>query len=87
MVAGTLQYSFFCDNCYKASMATVQNISRIIATNSYLFQIKYVESNVFTFCHYEKETITQLFWDCIYINPLWGEFIAWYNDKESENLV
>ena len=60
---------------------------RIIATNSYLFQIKYVDSDVCTFCHYEKETITHLFWDCIYINPLWGEFIAWYNDKESENIV
>ena len=60
---------------------------RIIATNSYLFQIKYVESDVCTFCHYGKETFTHLFWDCIYINPLWGEFIAWYNDKESENIV
>ena len=62
-------------------------IHRIIATNSYLFNIKYVESDVCTFCHYEKETITHLFWDCIYINPLWGEFAAWYNDKQSENIV
>ena len=62
-------------------------VHRIIATNSYLFQIKYVESDVCTFYHYEKETINHLFWDCIYINPLWGEFVAWYNDKQSENIV
>ena len=51
-----------------------------MAINSYLFQIKYIESDVCTKCHYEKETITHLFWNCIYtcINPLWGEFAAWY---------
>ena len=59
---------------------------RIIATNSYLFQSKYEESDVCTFCYYERKKY-QSFWVCIHINLLWGEFIAWYNDKESVNIV
>ena len=78
---------FIVTNDTKLQWLQFRIIHRILATNSYLFNIKYVESDVCTFCHYEKETITHLFWDCIYINPLWGEFAAWYNDKQSENIV
>ena len=35
----------------------------------------------------KKKQLPIFFWDCIYINPLWGEFVAWYNDKQSENIV
>ena len=35
----------------------------------------------------EPETIQHLFWDCIYINPLLGEFISWIRNICSENFV
>ena len=60
---------------------------RIIATNSYLFQIKYKDSDKCSFCNREKETIIHLFWDCIFVNPLWGEFRSWYIDKCSEYIL
>ena len=36
---------------------------RILATNSYLFKIKYINSDTCSFCNIETETITHLFWD------------------------
>ena len=59
---------------------------RILGTNSYLFKIRYINSDVCSFCSREKETIKHLFWDCIYINPLIGEFVAWIKDVHSENF-
>ena len=59
---------------------------RILGTNSYLFKIRYINSDLCSFCIREKETIKHLFWDCIYINPLIGEFVAWIKDVHSENF-
>ena len=59
---------------------------RILATNSYLFKIKYVDTDTCSFCNIETETITHLFWDCIYINPLLGEVITWVKNTSSENF-
>ena len=38
---------------------------RILAINSYLFKIKYIDSDTCSCCNIETETITHLFWDCI----------------------
>ena len=70
MVAGTLQYSFYCDDWNKTSMATIQNNSKNNSYKLISIQIKYVKSDECAFCHYDTETITHLFGDCIYINPL-----------------
>ena len=35
----------------------------------------------------EPETIQHLFWKCIYINPLLGEFISLIRNICSENFV
>ena len=59
---------------------------RILATNSYLFKIKYIDSDTCSFCNIETETITHLLWDCIYINPLLGEFVTWVKNTSSENF-
>ena len=60
---------------------------RILGTNSYLHKIKYIDTDLCTFCNMEPETIQHLFWDCIYINPLLGEFISWIRNICSEHFV
>ena len=35
---------------------------------------------------FQTETITYLFWDCIYIYPLFGEFATWVKNTSPENV-
>ena len=59
---------------------------RILGTNSYLCKIKIKNSDLCTFCNIESETIVHLFWDCIYVNPILGEFVTWVKTISKQNF-
>ena len=59
---------------------------RILATNSYLLKINYIDSELCTFCNTESETIIHLFWECQYVHIIWVEFIRWVNTRSRRNL-
>ena len=46
-------------------------LHRRIATNSYLFKIKFSESNLCCFCQTAQETLLHLFWECPITEPFW----------------
>ena len=39
-------------------------LHRIITTNTFLYKIKYIESNICDLCNSEPETLEHLFFDC-----------------------
>ena len=47
-------------------------LHRRIATNSFLFKIKLLESNLCCFCQSAKETLLHLFWECPIIEAFWN---------------
>ena len=61
-------------------------IYRILATNSYLFRIGYKNSEMCTFCNFDKETIQHLFWECTYVQEFWNSTISLINNKLNVNI-
>ena len=68
------------------SGCSIELIVRILGTNSYLCKIKIKNSDLCTFCNIERETIVHLFWDCIYVNPILGEFVTWVKTISKQNF-
>ena len=56
-------------------------IHRILGTNSFLFKINKVDSNVCVFCKEEEETLIHLFCSCIYSINFWTSLVYWVKDK------
>jgi len=47
-------------------------LHRRIATNSFLFKIKFSESNLCSFCQIAQETLLHLFWECPITEAFWN---------------
>ena len=47
-------------------------LHRRIATNSFLFKIKFSESNLCCFCQSAQETLLHLFWECRITETFWN---------------
>ena len=47
-------------------------LNRRIATNSFLFKIKFPESNRCCFCQSAQETLLHLFWECPITEAFWN---------------
>ena len=47
-------------------------LHRRIATNSFLFKIKFSESNLCCFCQTAQETLLHLFWECPITEAFWN---------------
>lgn len=45
-------------------------LHRILATNSHLFKMKITNTELCSFCNTNVETLTHLFWECIYVEEL-----------------
>ena len=56
-------------------------VHRILATNSFLFKIHLVDSDLCTFCNTEKETLEHLFYDCYVTKHFLSDFCDWVLTK------
>ena len=56
-------------------------IHRILATNTFLHMIHYIDSNKCTFCTNEPETLQHLFYDCNVVRKLWESVEKWISEK------
>ena len=56
-------------------------LHRIITTNTFLYKIKYIESNICDLCHSQPETLEHLFFDCPKVLDVWKETELWIQDK------
>ena len=61
-------------------------INRILATNSYLKKIGYIQSDLCTFCSQDKETILHLFSECQFSRNVWRNLKIWMSNVLHENI-
>lgn len=73
--------SFKC--CQETAVQWLQYriLHRILATNSFLYKIKFVKSNLCTFCNIHDETIEHLFFQCSYVNKIWDSLQKMFEIK------
>ena len=76
----------WCKSCNLAFLCTretkLQNfqfklLHRRIATNSYLFKIGIIQSDLCSFCKENSETLVHFFWECPYVRNFWNEVKYW----------
>jgi hypothetical protein len=56
-------------------------VHRILSTNVFLKKIGIIQSDLCSFCKLYPETITHLFWECIFVEELWDALFQWINDQ------
>lgn len=61
-------------------------LHRILTTNSYLFKIKYAQSDKCTFCQTLSETLEHLLYQCDKITELWESIKDWILNKMNIRL-
>lgn len=61
-------------------------LHRILATNSFLYKINYVDSDKCTFCNNEVETLEHLFYDCYKVYELWESIQRWIFNTKNEQI-
>ena len=61
-----------CTLSTKLSNFQFKFLHRRIATNSFLFKIKFLESNLCCFCQTAQETLLHLFWECSITQAFWN---------------
>lgn len=73
--------SFKC--CQETAVQWLQYriLHRILATNSFLYKIKFVKSNLCTFCNIHDETIEHLFFQCSYVKKIWDSLQKMFEIK------
>ena len=54
----------------------------ILVTNNLLFKMKIKSDTSCYFCHFQKETITHLFWTCERIQAFLKELLQWLNNND-----
>ena len=54
-------------------------VHRILSTNSYLFRIGILTSDVCSFCSETIETIEHIFWRCPFVYDFWNNLQNWVN--------
>ena len=62
-------------------------IYNILATRSYLFKLKIVDSNTCGICGNNVETIQHLFTQCSNVQTLWSSMLEWIKEKINQNYV
>ena len=62
-------------------------IYNILATRSYLFKLKIVDSNTCGICDNSVETIQHLFIQCSNVQTLWSSILEWIKEKINQNYV
>ena len=62
-------------------------IHRILGTNSFLFKIKKLDSNLCTFCNSQEETLIHLFCSCAATISFWTAVASWINYKTKRNII
>ena len=56
-------------------------LHRILPTNKFLYQIRYIDYSTCSFCNSSTETINHLFFECPQICKLWQEFKKYVQTK------
>ena len=56
-------------------------IHRILGTNSFLYKIRVIDSNLCTFCNEQPETILHLFWSCPKSSQIWEDIRVWIKNE------
>ena len=54
---------------------------RILGTNSFLYKIRVIDSNICTFCNEQPETILHLFWSCPKSSQIWEDIRVWIKNE------
>lgn len=54
--------------------------NKILVTNSFLFKIKKIESNLCSYCKEHIETIDHLFLKCVKVKEFWNSLNIWLNE-------
>ena len=62
-------------------------IYNILATRSYLFNLKITDSNTYGICGNSVETIQHLFTQCSIVQTLWSSILKWIREKINQNYV
>ena len=62
-------------------------IYNILATRSYLFNLKITDSNTCGICGSSVETIQHLFTQCSNVQTLWSSVLEWIKEKINQNYV
>ena len=62
-------------------------IYNILATRSYLFNLKITKSNTCGICSNSVETIQHLFTQCSIVQTLWSSILKWIREKINQNYV
>lgn len=52
-------------------------LNHVVYTNTKLFKMKIVETTLCNFCKYNEETLSHLFWECIFANSFWVDLNLW----------
>jgi len=61
-------------------------LHRILGTNSLLFKMNIIGSNLCTFCKMSSETIEHLFHDCQLVLDFWKMLSQWISNKIDINI-
>ncbi|XP_021356585.1 uncharacterized protein LOC110452408 [Mizuhopecten yessoensis] len=62
-------------------------LHRILTTNSFLYQINVKDEDLCTFCRDAPESIEHLFFNCVKINNIWNDLMAWVNDLNNNIII
>ena len=62
-------------------------IYNILATRSYLFNLKITDSNTCGICGGSVETIQHLFTQCSNVQTLWSSILEWIKEKIHQNYM
>ena len=52
-------------------------LHRILTTNSFLYKIKYIDTDICNFCNAHPETLDHLFYECVKVNNVWKTVELW----------
>lgn len=50
-----------------------------LSLDSFLYKIKVVDTELCALCNIHTESLTHLFWECIYVDQLWCSIMNWIN--------
>jgi hypothetical protein len=61
-------------------------IHQILTTNTFLYKIKYIETNECTFCKNSPETLAHLFYNCNKVKDMWHAVANWVLNKKGIHM-
>ena len=57
-----------------------------LMTNTRLFKMNLIDSDICTFCNNHPENMKHLFWECICVNKIWKDFKTWFEGYINTNI-